>query len=131
MSAIIGAGVTLQGIVPQVFAWAWNVTGAVTNANVGELVAQDITARNSVKLLGADDAPIGVLATFEDRVIEGIKVGTVDHKGGFSIKYTGALAVGDSVCGSATPGQVKKAAAANRTLVVEIIDGSNAVVLFI
>jgi hypothetical protein len=129
--AIIGAGVTLQGIIPQAFAWAWNVSGAVTFANVGELVTQDITAANTVKLLGDGDAPIGYLATFEDRTIEGIKVGTVDHKGGFPIKYTGALAVGDSVVGSALAGLVKKAGAANRTLVTEIVDASNAVVLFI
>lgn len=129
--AIIGAGVTLQGIIPQAFAWAWNVSGAVTSANVGELVAQDITAANTVKLLADGDAPIGFLATFEDRTIEGIKVGTVDHKGGFPVKYNGALAIGDSVVGSATPGQVKKAGAANRAIVTEIIDASNAVVLFI
>lgn len=129
--AIIGAGVTLQGIIPQAFAWAWNVTGSVTFANVGELVTQDTSAPNSVKLLGNGDVPIGFLATFEDRTIEGIKVGTVDHKGGFPVKYNGALDVGDSVVGSATPGQVKKADDPNRALVVEIIDSSNAVVLFL
>ena len=129
--AIIGAGITLQGLVPQVFAWAWNVTGAVTQANVGELVAQDTAAANSVKRLGDGDAPIGVLATFEDRVIEGIKVGTVNHKGGFQVKFTGALAIGDSVVGSIAPGVVKKAAAANRAVVTEITGADTAVVVFL
>lgn len=120
MAGLIGQGITLRGLVPQVFAWGWNVSGVVAQSNVGELVAQDLTAANTVKLLAADDAPIGVLASYEDRKIEGIKVGTVDHKGGFGVKYTGTLAIGDSVVGSATAGAVKKAAAANRTLVTEV-----------
>ncbi len=128
MSGIIGQGVSLQGIVPQAFAWTWNVTGSVTQADVSEMVAQDTTADNAVKLLGVGDSPIGVLASFEDRTIEGIKVGTVNHKGGFDVPYTGALAKGNSVVGSATPGTVKRyddgagtpVPLANRTLVVAI-----------
>jgi hypothetical protein len=120
MAGIIGAGVTLRGLIPQDMAWTWNVSGVVTFDDVGELVAQDLTAANTVKLLAVDEQPIGMLASYEDRKIEGIKIGTVDHKGGFKVTYTGALAIGDSVCGSATPGVVKKAAAANRTLVVSI-----------
>jgi len=118
--SIIGAGVTLRGLVPQIFAWTWNVSGAVTQANVGHLVAQDTGAANTVKLLADGDAPIGMLASYEDRKIEGIKVGTVDHKGGFQVKFNGALAIGASVVGSATPGEVKAAGAANRSLVTEV-----------
>lgn len=133
MAGLIGAGVTLQGIVPQAFAWGWNVTGAVTQANVGELVTQDKTQANSVKLLADGDIPIGQLRTFEDRKIEGIKVGTVNHMGGMEpVAYTGALAIGDSVVGSATPGKVKKADAANRSTVVEIdATSGTAVIMFL
>lgn len=128
MAGIIGQGVSLIGLVPQVFAWTWNVSGVVVATDVGSLVAQDVTADNTVKLLGAGDSPIGLLASYEDRKIEGIKIGTVDHKGGFSIPYTGALAKGNSVVGSATPGTVKRyddgagvpAPLANRTLVTAI-----------
>lgn len=132
MSAIIGQGVTLQGLIPEAFAWTWNVTGNVTAANVGELVQQDITAPNAVKLLVPDGAPLGYLQTFEDRKIEGIKVGTVDHKGGFRVKTTGVIAIGDSVVGSATIGAVKAAAAPNRAIVTEVdATGNTAVIVFI
>lgn len=130
--SIIGAGVTLSGLVPQVFAWTWNVSGTVTQANIGDLVAQDTTADNTVKLLGNGDQPIGLLASYENRVIEGIKVGTVDHKGGFTVKYTGTLARGNSVVGSATPGSVKRyddgagtpVPLSNRTLVTSVDAGA-------
>ncbi len=126
MSGLIGQGVSLVGVVPQAFAWVWNVSGTVNQDDVGELVAQDITVDNTVKLLGDGDAPIGLLASYENRVIEGIKIGTVDHKGGFRVKTTGAIVKGGSVQGSATPGVVKAAAAgANRTLVVAV-DATNA-----
>lgn len=139
--ALIGQGVTLAGIVPQAFAWTWNVSGAVTADHVGELVALDATAANTVKRLGNGDQPLGWLETFEDRTqAEGIKVGTVDHKGGKRIKYTGTLAIGNSVVGSATPGSVKRyddgggtpVMLSNRTLVTEIdAVAGTAVVVFI
>lgn len=130
--SIIGAGVTLQGLVPQAFAWTWNVSGAVAQNNVGDLVAQDVNADNTVKLLADGDAPIGALASYEDRTIEGIKVGTVNHMGGFKVKYTGALTRGQSVVGSAVAGTVKAAGAANRSLVTSIDAATNtATIIFI
>ena len=93
-----------------------------------------------MKFLGDGDQPIGALASYENRVIEGIKIGTVNHKGGHRVKYTGALALGNSVVGSATPGTVKRyddgagtpVPLANRSLVVEIIAAtSEAIVIFI
>lgn len=120
MAGIIGQGVTLVGLVPQVFAWTWNVSGVVAQANVGELVTQDLTADNTVKLLGDGDAPLGQLITYEDRKLEGIKVGTVNLKGGFRVATTGVVVKGGSVVGSATAGKVKAAGAANRTLVVAV-----------
>ena len=126
MAGLIGQGVSLVGLVPQVFAWTWNISGAVTTANIGDLVTQDITADNALKLLGDGDAPIGMLASYEDRVQEGIKVGTCDHKGGFRVKTTGTVVKGGCVVGSATPGAVKAAAAgANRSLVVAVDTPNN------
>lgn len=130
--AAIGQGVTLRGLIPQIFAWTWNVSGFADGAKPeGQLVAQDVTAANTVKAMGDGDAPIGALATYEDRKIEGIKIGTVNHKGGFPVVYTGALAIGDSVVGTATAGVLKKAGAPNRAVVVEIVDATNAIVVFI
>lgn len=126
MAGIIGQGVSLVGLVPQNFAWTCNVSGVVTAANVGELVTQDITADDAVKLLADGDIPIGLLGSYENRIIEGIKIGTVNFKGGFQVKYTGALVKGNSVVGSAVAGSVKAAGVANRTLVTKI-DATNLV----
>lgn len=125
MAGLIGQGVSLVGLVPQVFAWTWNVSGAATNANTGELVTQDLTADNTVKLLGDGDVPIGQLITFEDRKQEGVKVGTVNHKGGFRVNTTGVVVKGGSVVGSAIAGKVKAAGTANRTLVVAVDSVNN------
>lgn len=120
MAGLIGRGVTLSGFAPEAFTVTWNVTGTVTQANVGELVQQDTASPNAVKLLVADGVPIGCLGSYEDRSLqEGIKVGAVAHRGGFTVNFTGTLNIGDSVVGSATPGSVKQASAENRFRVVE------------
>lgn len=113
MAGIIGNGVSLRGLYNQDKAFTWNITGTINKAtDIGKVVSQDTTAANSAKLIVADESILGVLASYEDRVQEGIKVGTVYHDGAFSVPYTGTLAIGDQVCGSATPGAVKKATAA-------------------
>jgi hypothetical protein len=54
------------------------------------------------------DKVIGLLSSYEDRIVEGVKVGAVAHKGVFRFPYTGsAPVVGQSVGGSAaSPGSV-------------------------
>lgn len=137
--AIIGRGVSLRGLYNNDKSFTWNLTGTMTNADVGKVISQDVTQANAAKLAGDNEAILGVLGSYEDRVQEGIKVGTVHHDGGFSVPYTGTLAVGDQVCGSATPGTVKKISAALTTgygrkpaTVVEIDAAtSTCVILFI
>lgn len=130
MPGLIGRGVTLSGFAPEPFVVTWNVTGTVTQANVGELVQQDTTVANSVKLLADGGVPIGALSSYEDRSqSEGTKVGAVAHRGGFTIGFTGTLNIGDSVVGSATPGLVKQAPAENRFRVVEKPTASTCVVV--
>lgn len=131
MSSNIGQGVTLRGFYNEAWQFTFNITGAVTAANKGQLVTQDITVANSAKLAGDNDAPLGILNSLDIRVQEGITVGVVGMKDFQAIPYTGALAIGDSVCGSATLGTAKKATAANNTRVAEILAGNMAVVMFL
>lgn len=134
MAGMIGAGVTLRGFYDENWHLTWNLSGgaAISRANVGNLMVQDTTAANTAKLAGNDAEPLGILLSYEDRKQEGVVVGTIAQKApGVSVPYTGALAVGDSVVGSATPGTAKKAAAPNRTRVVEILAGNLAVVQFL
>lgn len=121
MAGIIGNGVSLRGLYSHEYAYTWNISGTVDRAvDLYKAVAQDATVANTAKLAGDGDVVIGVLGSYEDRKQEGIKVGTVFHKGAFSVPYTGVIALGDSVVGSATAGAVKAAGAANNTRIVEI-----------
>lgn len=132
MAGLIGEGVSLRGFYDDKWSLTFNVTGVVNKAaDIGKLVALDTAAKNSAKLAGNDDAPLGVILSYEDRVVEGVKVGAIALKGVYGVPYTGALAIGASIVGSATAGVAKAAAAANNTLVVEV-DATNgiAVVIF-
>lgn len=121
MSAIIGEGVSLRGLRDERYNYTWNITGACTAADVGKAMSQDVTARNSVKLALAGNTLVGSLASYENRVQEGIVVGAVARKGVFVWAYTGADPVyGESVVGSATPGSVVAALAAPGSVVVDV-----------
>lgn len=124
--AIIGQGISLNGMQHEDFHYPFHLAAAVTEADKGKPMAIDASAPNTVKVAGDGDAIIGKLVTFEDRKIEGIKVGTVPLRGGwrFKIKAGDAIAVGDTAVG-AGGGEVKKAAAANHAanIVVEVADG--------
>lgn len=104
-------------------AFTYLVSGAVTAADVGKAVTLDTTATNTVKLAGDNDFIFGRLETFEDRIVLGIKVGAVSRmfKGKLP-KTAAAIAVGQSVTGSATLGLVKAATVqdTNRNIVVEV-----------
>lgn len=121
MSAIIGSGgIRHNGIHIEESAFPWYLNDSVVQADLGKAMSLD-TSANCTATLSIDGEPIlGPLLTFEDRVQEGTKVGTIEHQGGFKFYYTGAMAVGDSVVGSATAGSVKAAAAANKTLVTSV-----------
>jgi hypothetical protein len=131
--ATIGQGISLRGITHEDFHYPFNCANTMTIADVGKPVALDTTAARTVKIAGNDDVVLGVLVSFEDRVVEGVKVGTVALKGGF--KLTGVsghtIAVGGTVVGSATAGQVKAAASPNhaQNMVVAVTGNDIEVVL--
>lgn len=112
------------------FTFTMNVSGAVTRNDVGKAVALDITLPNTVKLAGDNDVIYGRLETLETGGLDGLTVGAISRKFRAILPTTGALAVGDTVCGSATPGVAKAAAAdsVDRNTVLQILTGNRAVV---
>jgi len=89
--------------------FTFNLASATAKTDRAGPMTLDTSGPNQMKI-GADDTPIdGVLLTYEDRTIEGIKVGTVSLKfaAKFLIKAADALAVGDTaIC--AGGGEVRK-----------------------
>jgi hypothetical protein len=105
---------SLRGINVEEFAFPFNLASAVVAANVGGAVTLDLTAENTMKMAGAGDKVYGQLQTFEDRTIEGIKVGTVMLKGGmrFTIADAETVIVGDTLVGAGSATGTVKALAA-------------------
>lgn len=127
--ATIGVGVSLRGIEHEEFHYPFNLASAVTADDVGKPVALDATAANTVKVAGDGEVIVGKLATYENRAIEGIKVGAVALKGGFKFTKSGTIAVGDSVQGAATSGSVKKLTSADYSLNMVVESGTDYVVV--
>lgn len=127
MAGIIGAGVTLRGIPQQQFRFTFVLDSAIVAADIGKPVSIKAGAANTVEIAADGALIVGRLLTVEDRTIEGIKVGTVETKGGFLLNTTGVIAVGDSVVGAGA-GAVK-AGADSRNRVVEIPAAGTAVIL--
>lgn len=103
MSAL-GAGVSLNGIFMENWQITFNLKTGIVAADIGKAVTLDTTADNTVKLAGDADPILGRLETVENRVVEGLLVGTVSLKG--ALKFPKAagdtVAVGDMVQGSAS-----------------------------
>jgi hypothetical protein len=122
--ATIGAGVSLRGIHHEHFNYPFLLASGIVKADEGKAVALDASAANTVKLAGDGDKVIGRLVTVENRVAEGILVGTVELKGGFKFETTGTVAVGNTVVGAGV-GKVKAAGSADHSdnFVVEVGTG--------
>lgn len=112
--AAIGAGVSLRGIPVEEFDFTWNLNAAIVAADVGKPMSVDTAAANTAKIAADGDAVFGTLASYENRVQEGIKVGTVSHKTGVKYTYTGAAPT--------VGGQIQGAGAG----LVKTLSGSNA-----
>lgn len=126
MTQVIGSGgIRHHGIHVEDAAFPFNMENAVVLADVGKAMTIDTGADCSAKLAGDGDRVIGKLQTFEDRVQEGVKVGTVLMQGGFQFNTTGVVAVGNSVVGSATAGSVKAASATRADNMVTAVDAGN------
>ena len=126
--ATIGVGVSLRGIEHDEFHYPFNLASAVTADDVGKPVTLDTTAANTVKVAGDGDVIVGKLATYENRTIEGVKVGAVALKGGFKFAKSGTVTVGQSVQG-APGGAVKALTTANYALNMVVESGTDYVVV--
>jgi len=129
MTAIASGGVSLVGIPQNNFRLTCFLATGITRADEGKPVALDIAANNTVKLAGNDDVIIGNLKIVSTGTTEGINVGTVEFKGGFTWNFIGSVVVGDQVVGSATAGSVKEGT--NPRSLVVAVNGTTADVIFI
>lgn len=106
--------VTLKGFHFEDFHLTMNLSGlsTVTDSRqvVGKAVALDPSAPNTARLAGDDDVVIGRVASFENRAVEGIVVGTIEFKFAATLPVATAaqatIAVGDTVIGAGA-GEVK------------------------
>ena len=115
------------------FTFTMNVSGTVTDADIGKAVAIDTTAANTVKLAGNNDHIFGRLETLEQNGLDGLKVGAISRKFRAILPTAASVAVGDEVSGSATAGAVKPtttqpAEGAKSNRVLQVLTGNRAVV---
>ena len=115
---IASGGISLVGIPHSEFRRTVYLAAGITKADEGKPVTIDTTANNTFKLAGADDVVMGNLKVVENRVQEGILVGTVEFKGGFQWTKSGSITVGSGVVGAGA-GAVK-AGTNPRSLVVAV-----------
>lgn len=97
---IASGGISLVGIPHSEFRRTVYLAAGIVAADVGKPVTLDTTADNTFKLAGADDVIYGCLKVVENRVQEGILVGTVEFKGGFTWTKSGVIARGAGVVGA-------------------------------
>jgi hypothetical protein len=125
--------VTLRGFHWEYSSLTFNLAAGITAADVGKAVSLNGVVPNSVKLAADGDNIVGYLSTYEDRTVEGIKVGAVELQFAnllpIAASAQATLAVGNSVVGAGN-GEVKAAATHNprNNFVAEII-GTKAVVV--
>ena len=114
MPAIFHTQIALDGYDFPEAQLTCKISGSPVAANVGLAVSQDATAANTVKLAADNDEIVGYLMTFEDRVIEGQKVGTIAFKFAqkLKIKAGETVVVGNRLIGAGA-GEVKAHPAAS------------------
>jgi hypothetical protein len=125
---IAGGGISFVGIPHSEFRRTAYLAAGITSADVGKPVTLDTSANNTFKLAGADDVIYGNLKVVENRVQEGILVGTIEFKGGFQWTKSGVIAVGDGVVGAGA-GAVK--AGTNARCYVQAVGSTTVDVVFI
>jgi len=101
------------------------LNSAITAADIGKALSQDTTADNTVKLAADGDIIVGVLSTFEDRTIEGQKIGTMKMRFASKLPIKSGLsgakvvARGKLLCGAGA-GEVRAIDPATDTTIAQI-----------
>lgn len=125
---IAGGGISFVGIPHSEFRRTAYLAAGITSADVGKPVTLDTSANNTFKLAGDGDVVYGNLKVVENRVQEGILVGTIEFKGGFQWTKSGVIAVGDGVVGAGA-GAVK--AGTNARCYVQAVGSTTVDVVFL
>lgn len=105
--------ITIKGVSFASDNIGWNISGAVTDADVNKAVSIDAAAANTCKLAAEGAEILGRILVVEDRTSQGEGiVCTVEMRGGLEFPYkTGeSLAPGDKIVGAGS-GEVRKATA--------------------
>jgi hypothetical protein len=99
--AVIGKAPVLKNLKHEDFMYTALISGTVTQNDLGKAVTQDTTADNTFKLAGDGDPIHGFLVSYEDRTIEGVKVGTISPVGGHEFEVANGATVnrGDYLVG--------------------------------
>jgi hypothetical protein len=100
----IGQGVTLLGFPQDAWQFTVKLANGIVKADEGKPVAFDGANPNQMKLCADGDPVDGVLLVVENRVQEGILVGTVAFKGTYLLNTSGVVNVGDQVQGDGAGG---------------------------
>ncbi len=122
--------VTLRGFHFEDFSLTFNLNAAIVAADVGKAVSIDTSGNNKVKLVAAGEYVIGRLASFENRLVEGSRVGAVEIRFANLLPIGGTVTLGQSVMGGTTAGTVQASTTndPDSNFVAEII-GTDAVVV--
>lgn len=124
--------VTLRGFHWEVSSLTFNLNAEITkDTPIGSALTVDTSAPNTMKLAADGDVIVGRLASFEDRAIEGSKMGAVELQWSNTMPIADGqtVTVGSTVVG-AGGGAVKAAVSPDYTqnFVAEVI-GNAAVVV--
>jgi len=129
---------SLNGIFHEEFLYTFVLAAGIDADDEGKAVALDSSAANTVKLAADGEVILGRLELVENRVSEGILIGTVSLKGGLKFPIDAGLAAGDVpdvgeyLSGATEVGTVKGSATVSKWQVVEVAaDDSYAIAIAI
>ncbi len=110
MSGAITSGVSLGNILMSAWQVTMNLASGITEAHIGRAVSLDTSANATVKLATAGEEIFGRLETFENRLSEGLRVGSISTKGFVTFPSDPTIpAIGATIVGGDTNGLVKTA----------------------
>lgn len=113
------SGISHRGLNVESKIYSYYLAAGIVEADVGKAVSIDTTAAYTVKLAADGDVIHGVLASWENRVVQGYLVGAVAMDGGSGFRRTAggtAVVPGDLLCGGGA-GEVRKALLADATAI--------------
>ncbi len=124
--------VILKGTTQPDFRYTYKISGTIdASTDIGKAITFDSATANTVKLAGDGDLIIGSLFSYEDRTVEGVKLATIDTKGGMALPKEASvtIALGATVVGAGS-GLVKSGTASAANFVTEVESTTSVIVMF-